>query len=89
MGQVTVSHDELQDMLEEAAEKGARSALESLGLSAEDRPKIQRLMDFAETVQNIGKDARSAFVKGIIFFLLGCVGFGLLVYANIKLPFTK
>ena len=84
---VTVSEDELEIMLENAAEKGAHRALSSLGLLDEqDHPAAARdikdLRDILRAFRDIQTDAVRGFFawigRGFMFLLL----LGLLVWGT-------
>ena len=79
---ITITRAELDDIVESAAERGAKKALASVGLhddkAANDVRSLRDLLSIYRVVRN---SAASAFGKALMYALIG----GAAVYAGIKL----
>lgn len=75
---VTLTRRELDDLLESAAEKGARKALAQVGLSVEDDPEkvkkdIKDLRDLLDGWRSARRNIMSGAFKAIGTFMVGAV----------------
>lgn len=80
MGTVQLTHEELEAMLDRAAKKGARAALEELGLHDEHAEKdLDELRGLLASWRDTKKAMWSTVVKvvttAILVFIAGAVGF--------------
>jgi hypothetical protein len=80
MGSVQLTHEELEAMLDRAAKKGARAALEELGLHDEHAEKdLDELRGLLASWRDTKRAMWSTVVKitttAVLFFIAGAVGF--------------
>jgi preprotein translocase subunit Sss1 len=80
MGNVNMTPEEFEAMLDRAAKKGARAALEELGLHDQNAEKdLEDLRSLLSSWRETKKAMWSTVVKvittGILLFLVGAVGF--------------
>lgn len=78
MGNVQITPEELEAILDRAAKRGARAALEELGLHDEDAGKdIEELRSLLSSWRDTKKDMWSTFVKafttGVLLFMAAAV----------------
>jgi 2-iminoacetate synthase ThiH len=84
---VTLSHEQLEDMLEAAADRGARKALASVGLHDENAPTdIRQLRDLLSMYRIVRKSALAAFGQALMFALIGAAALWLGIKLNIGAP---
>ncbi|WP_428673731.1 DUF6127 family protein [Reyranella sp.] len=69
---ITLSRAELDDLIEVAAERGARKALASVGLH-DDRAAndVRSLRDLLSVYRHVRNSAAAAFGKALMYALLG------------------
>jgi hypothetical protein len=80
MGNVVLTPEELEAMLDRAAKRGARAALEELGLHDEQAEKdLNELRGLLVSWRDTKKAAWSTVVRvvttALLFFIAGAVGF--------------
>lgn len=64
MPQITLTPEELEDMLDRAAKRGAKQALRELGLQDDDAPSdIRELRNLLDTYRETRKGVWSTIVK--------------------------
>lgn len=78
MGNTTLTHEELEAMLDRAAKRGAKEALSAIGLHDESAGKdINEMRDLLDTWRETRRGIWSTFVKittvAIITFIAGAV----------------
>ena len=80
MGNVTMTPEELEAMLDRAAKKGARAALEELGLHDQNAEKdLEEIRNLLTSWRDTKKAIWSTIVKvvtvAVLTFIAGAVGF--------------
>ena len=80
MGNVTMTPEEFEAMLDRAAKKGARAALEELGLHDQNEEKdLEELRNLLSSWRDTKKAIWSTVVKvvtiAVLTFIAGAVGF--------------
>ena len=80
MGNVTITPEEFEAMLDRAAKKGARAALEELGLHDQNAEKdLEEIRNLLTSWRDTKKAIWSTVVKvvtvAILTFIAGAVGF--------------
>jgi hypothetical protein len=80
MGNVTMTPEEFEAMLDRAAKKGARAALEELGLHDQNAEKdLEELRSLLSSWRDTKKAMWSTVVKvvttAVLIFIAGAVGF--------------
>ena len=80
MGNVTMTPEEFEAMLDRAAKKGARAALEELGLHDDNAEKdLDELRSLLSSWRDTKKAMWSTIVKvvttAVLIFIAGAVGF--------------
>ena len=80
MGNVNMTPEEFEAMLDRAAKKGARAALEELGLHDQNAEKdLEELRSLLSSWRDTKKAMWSTIVKvvttAILLFMIGAVGF--------------
>ena len=80
MGNVTMTPEELEAMLDRAAKKGARAALEELGLhddnAEKDLDELRSLLSsWRETKRAMWSTVVKVVTTAILFFMAGAVAF--------------
>ena len=80
MGNVTMTPEEFEAMLDRAAKKGARAALEELGLHDQNAEKdLEELRNLLSSWRDTKKAIWSTVVKvvtiAVLTFIAGAVGF--------------
>jgi hypothetical protein len=80
MGNVTMTPEEFEAMLDRAAKKGARAALEELGLHDQNAEKdLEELRSLLSSWRDTKKAMWSTIVKvvttAVLFFIAGAVAF--------------
>lgn len=79
-----MNDDELEAMLEAAAERGAKRALHELGLDDENAPEdLRSLRGLLRTLRLTGRTALTTAISVIVVALLGLLAAG--VFAKIKI----
>ena len=78
MSEVKLSHDELEDMLDRAARRGAKEALRSIGLLDDDAHKdITAMRSLLEAWRDTRRSIWSTITKlvtvGVLTFIAGAV----------------
>lgn len=83
MGSVQLTHEELEAMLDRAAKRGARMALEELGLHDDNAPKdLEELRDILSAWRETRKAVWSTVIKMITTALLGFIAFAVWAYTK-------
>ena len=78
MSQVTISHDELEAMLDRAARRGAKEALRSIGLLDDDAHRdITEMRSLIEAWRDTRKSIWTTVIKvttvAVLTFIVGAV----------------
>lgn len=78
MSDIKLSHEEIEDMLDRAARRGAKEALRSIGLLDDDAHKdIAEMRSLLEAWRDTRKSIWSTLVKlvtvGVLTFIAGAV----------------
>ena len=78
MSEIKISHDELEEMLDRAARRGAKEALRSIGLLDNDAHKdITEMRSLLEAWRDTRKGIWTTVVKittiGVLTFIVGAV----------------
>ena len=87
---ITLTHKQLEELSEMAAEKGGAKVLEHLGLSLdkEGRKDVQDMMDFVGVWRTVKRTTLRTFVTVIIVAALGLVSLGFFVKTGHPMPGT-
>jgi hypothetical protein len=81
---LTLTHAQLEDLLETAADRGARKALASVGLQDDKAPiDIRQLRDLLAMYRVVRNSALSAFGKALMYALIGAGALWLGIKLNI------
>lgn len=83
MGSVQLTHEELESMLDRAAKRGARAALEELGLHDDKAPKdLEDLRNILSAWKETRKAVWATVIKMVTTAVLGFIAFAVWAYTK-------
>ena len=87
MEAITLTRAELDDLVEAAAERGARKALAQVGLADDKAPiDMRQLRDLLGMYRVVRNSALAAFGKALMFALIGAGALWVGIKINIGAP---